>query len=306
VKPSHLGLLLLLVGNFFLASNFVVGDFASSLMPPWQLAFARFSIAALVLIPFSWHLFRAHARQLYELRWPLFFQAFFGVTLSAGFAFEALDSITAITGGFIFAMAPMVTMIMAHFFLRDHLSPIQVCGILVSIVGVMGIVSQGNPANLLKLAFPVGVWWMVANVFSYAIFMILVKKYYTNLPSLLVINTILMIGAILLVVPATLEYLFGYHAANTLKLDLTILYAGVVTGALAYGLIIRGTHLSGARLSGLFIYSLPVFSTLQAAAVLGRKLYGYDYISIAIICIGMVLCLLPMLGKQQEQAHEAA
>ena len=198
-------------------------------------------------------------------------------------------------------MAPIVTMVMAHYFLRDHIRPIQVVGVLISIIGVLGIVSHGDPASLLKLAFPVGVWWMIANVFCYATFMVLVKMYHTDLPSLLVINVILLVGAGLLFFPATLEYFLGHHPANSFKLDSTIAYAGIVTGALAYGLIIRGTHLSGARMSGLFIYSLPIFSAIQAAFFLGRKLYPYDYISIAIICTGMALCLRPLFRSPQSR-----
>ncbi|MCP4472998.1 MAG: DMT family transporter [Gammaproteobacteria bacterium] len=304
MNRQSLGILALLIGNIFIASNFVVGQYAADLIAPWQFALLRFGLGFLILLPFTWPLIKKHRQALWKHRWPLLFQGLTGIAICGGTAYEALLSTSAINAGLIFASSPIIALILACLWLKTKLSIRQLLGVIITLVGVVGIICHGKPQQLLALKFSSGDWWMVATACSYALFIILVRRYRTILPPLTTIIGALFTGTLFLLIPSTVELAFGMvpHFRNS-HLWWSILYSGIFTAAIAYAFVIRGTELAGARTASILIYTIPLFATIEAFIILGDTLHLYDFLSALIMTVGIMLTLIE---KRSQPAAKSA
>ncbi len=303
MNRQSLGILALLIGNIFIASNFVVSQYVANLIPPWQFNFLGFILSVLILLPFTWTSIKKHRQALWKHRWPLLFQGLTGIAICSGTSYEALMATPAINAGLIFAAAPIIALILACLWLKTKLSIRQLLGVIITLVGVVGIMCHDNPQQLLTLKFTSSDWWMVATACSYALFIILVRRYRTILPPLTTIVSALFIGTLFLLIPSIVELAFGMvpHYRNS-HLWWSIIYSGIFTAAIAYAFIIRGTELAGIRTASILIYTIPLFAIIEAFIILGNTLHLYDFISALIMTVGIMLTLM----EKRSSAKSAA
>lgn len=292
----------LLVGNFFIASNVVMGQSMAAICPPWILTLCRSSIALLILLLFFISTIHHHRYHLWKHRWPLLFQGLTGITICGGFGFEAVRTTSATNAGFIFAFAPMITLILAHFWLKEPIFKRQIVGIIIALIGVLIIIAKGSLKELLAMGFSVGDWWMLGNTFSYALFTVLVKRYRSEISPFATLAAVMFFGAFFSFFPAMSEIFLGDLPTISPAFFIGILYAGIFTAVIAFFFVIRGTEIAGAKTAGILLNVLPLFIAIQAFFVLGDNLYWYHLIAVIIIAIGILLTTIN--GHIHTQATE--
>src|SRR5688572_16780091 len=126
------GILYLFIAIFLLASNFTVGVFGRSI-PPWEMAFFRFLLALIMLLPFGYSSLK---KDWYELKrsWHLLLiYSILGIAIPGGFAYISLRETSAINGAFIFASTPIFTLIFAWVLLKEKLNLIQTLGLFITL-----------------------------------------------------------------------------------------------------------------------------------------------------------------------------
>ena len=133
------------------AGNWVLGRAIRADVPPFGLTFWRWTLAALILLPFGWRrlpddwrVARAHLPLVLAL----------GLLSGAMFqsmTYIGLHSTEAINALLVSATMPVFVVIIAFVVLRERLGLRQAAGVAVSFCGVAYIIARGEPARLLDL-----------------------------------------------------------------------------------------------------------------------------------------------------------
>ena len=154
-KSHQLAYFLLTLMAFFLACNHIIGRFVHAEIPPIGLSFWRWLVAAVILFPF---IIRGK-RTVHQLFVHNTGKLLLLGTLIVGattLILVALNSSSAINISIINSFQPVLTIIFTRFFLKQKLAAIQLTGILLSCLGVLVMISNGQLDILVSLQFNQG------------------------------------------------------------------------------------------------------------------------------------------------------
>ena len=139
--------LLLTMTALFWAGNSIVGRAARDLVPPAALSFWRWVIALSLLLPLAWpHLKRDWP--VLRANWPI--MALLG-TLGIGafntMLYTGLQTTTALNSMMLQSAQPALILMVGALVMSDRTSARQIAGVLVSLAGVLIIISRGDMAR---------------------------------------------------------------------------------------------------------------------------------------------------------------
>lgn len=273
-----------LAGGVFVAAKAAVDE-----LPPWTLVFFRVSIAALVLLPFV----IGHRREMATFLKAHWLSALvigaLGLGITQGLMFSALPTTSAVNAGIIFAISPIITLVLARFFLGENLGPWQAVGSAIAFLGIVVIAVDGSLTVLLNLDLDAGDFWVLAAAIIFAGYTILLKRAKFELPRLPLL-AILLCGGALSALPLFLfELADGRHQNLALTGYAALAYAAIPGGALMYLLFNWSIDVLGAARAGGLLYSQMIFTAILAWLVLGEPIAGYHLAGAALIVVGVIL-----------------
>jgi drug/metabolite transporter (DMT)-like permease len=281
--------LLLALAALSWSGNHVLGRAVHSEIPPLALAYWRWFIASMVLLPFvarqAWE-YRAVVRRHWRL---LVLLAALGMSINHGLLYLALNSTTAINVGLINATAPMIFPMISFLAYRELLSRRQVFGIAVSLVGVVIIISRADLTVLLGLHFTPGDLYMLGSMVVWAMYSVFLKRLPPGLPPMVFLLVLCIIGTILLFPFYGWELAVRGGFAVNVPNFLTLAYIGIFPSALAFICWNQGVAQIGANKAGLFNYLIPVFTVGLAVALLGEVVHAYHAAGAVLAVIGIYL-----------------
>jgi drug/metabolite transporter (DMT)-like permease len=162
-KLSFSTALMLTVPPFLWASNAVVGRLVGDLVPPITLNLLRWLIALLILWPLAGHLLRAKSAL-----WPHWRRfallGFLGVGCYNALQYLALQTSTPLNVTLVAASTPVFMLAIGALFFKTPVRRSQWLGAVLSITGVLVVLSRGQWAQLVQVQFVVGdVYILVAT-----------------------------------------------------------------------------------------------------------------------------------------------
>src|SRR5690606_8493850 len=138
-EPIAYALMAVAPGMF--ATNMLAARATADLIPPVALAVGRWTIAALILLPFVarplWAARRAIRRELADL---LVLGAL-GMGICGAVVYIGAATTTATNIGLIYAASPVFIIVLARLFYGEAMSRVQAFGVVLSLVGVIAIVA---------------------------------------------------------------------------------------------------------------------------------------------------------------------
>ena len=280
--------LLLTLTMLFWAGNAVLGRAVRTEVPPVGLAFCRWSFGFLFVLPFALPHLRRDWPEARRRRRILLLLAFLGITCFNTMLYIGLHSTTAINAILIQSSMPVIIVIMSFLFFRETVTPIQALGILVSLIGMITIIAQGDPSVLMALSLKPGDIWVFTAVFLYGAYSVLLRLRPRIHPASLL--AILFGAGTLLLAPFFVwEMRAGYVLSFNRVTLLAVGYVAVFPSILSYLFYNRGVELVGANQAGLFIHLVPVFGTILAILLLGERFMIFQFMGIALILSGIYL-----------------
>ncbi|MCW8884290.1 MAG: DMT family transporter [Motiliproteus sp.] len=281
--------LLLVLTTLFWSGNFVLARAMHLEMPPVSMAFWRWFVALLILLP--WVLptmWRQH--QLIKTHFPyLLLLAVLGVANFNTFVYQGLQITTALNAALLQSAIPIVILVLSSLVLKLKVTIGQCLGIMVSMSGVFTIVSQGNLDTLLQLQINRGDAWILGAVLTWALYSIALKWRPENLQSNTLLGVTVLMGVLVLLpfylweqkdLPA-----IQWHQDNLLMIGYMALFPSV----LAYFFWNRGVAELGAAKAGLFIHLMPVFGLILSVIFLGESVRAFHLLGIGLIFSGIYL-----------------
>jgi drug/metabolite transporter (DMT)-like permease len=176
-KDISLGILLALVATIIWSGNFVISRSVIHLIGPISLAFFRWSFASLILMPFAWKVFKEDWAIIKARPAYFFWTALTGVSLFNTFVYIAGHSTSAINMALIgTTSSPIFASILAYLFLKEKMGLMRIIGMIICIIGILLLLSQGSLEKLMAFHFSTGDLWVLAGAFSFAIYNVLVRR----------------------------------------------------------------------------------------------------------------------------------
>jgi drug/metabolite transporter (DMT)-like permease len=280
--------LLMVLPGIVWGGNAIVARAVVGELPPIGLAFWRWLIAALIVLPFAWtHLRRDIGPMLQS--WPIMvLLAAMGIAFFNAALYIAAETTGAINIIMLQTSAPVLIVLATFLLFGDRISARQAVGIALSLVGAIVLVAHGDINVLANLAFNKGDVWMLVACIVYAVYTALLRLR-PRVHWLSFLFTIFLLGALLLLPFYAAESAYVMPVPLSLNALLAIGYVAVFASAIGYGSYNRAVELLGANTAGLSIYLVPVFGTIFAILLLGEHPEIYQLTGTLLIAGGIGL-----------------
>ena len=174
---NNLAYLLLILTTFFWSGNFIVGKAASIYeIPPFSLNFYRWFFACLILMPFT-------IKELIKKKNYIFANIGFfiilgitSITIFNSIVYYSLYYTQVISGVLMISTIPVWIIFISSLLNIEKTNLFQIFGVILSLIGVVFIISKANIDILKNLEFNRGDLTMIVAMLSWAIYSALLKK----------------------------------------------------------------------------------------------------------------------------------
>lgn len=287
-----LNLALLVLPPLFWAGNFIVGRAVRHEIPPMTLAFYRWIIASLILLPFSWRIVCRDARLYWQHRWLILGVSLTGITAFNSLVYLGLQTTAAANGIILNSFIPLLIVLLGAMLFRQPLRWQQIAGMLVSFAGVLVIVMRGSWLVLARLSFAHGDIIIFSAMVCWAFYTIWLKRLPVTINRFGLMSVQMSIGLIFLLPFYGWEVMTQAGPVWNLHSLLSLAYVSVVPSVLAYLLYNVCVDRLGPARAGLSIHLIPVFGAILSVLLLGEPLQWYHMAGMLLIFSGIICASL--------------
>jgi len=267
----------------------VLGRALRDAFDPVSLNFWRWTIALLVLLPFGLKAVAGKGAVIRSSWKILALLALLSVPLFQTMVYQGLRTTTAINAVLMNSSGPAFTIAASWLLDRERATPRQILGMLISLAGIVIIMTGGEPARLLHLELHSGDAWIIAAIPLWALYSVLLKRRPAELGGVAFLFVISVMGVGMLAPFYVADTLMGPPRALTVEAALAIVYVGIAASVIAFIFWNKGVALVGANAAGFTLHLLPAFGTILAIVFLGEQFRAFHAAGIATILAGVLL-----------------
>lgn len=265
--------------------NAVVSKASASAIDPAAISFYRWLLALLTLTPFVLPGLLRNLKAVKQYWWKLLILGLLGMVLYQSLAYYAAHSVSALFMGILNSLIPLLTVLIGLVVLRIVPTVGVALGSIISLGGLVWLVSAGNPAQLLQHGIGKGELMMFAASASYALYGVLTKRWAIPLPNWQSLYVQIIFGVLLLLPNFLLASDVSLNAHNIPL----VLFAGIPASIIAPFLWIQGVIRLGANKASIFMNLSPIFTAVIAVLFLHEQLHSYHLIGGGITLAGVII-----------------
>ncbi|MBZ9782386.1 DMT family transporter [Pseudomonas sp. REP124] len=266
------------------AGNTVVTKMSAGSIFPAEIGFYRWLLAGLLFTPFMLKPVIAHWAVIRPNLGKVFILGVLGMAVYQSLAYFAAGLTSATNMGIILSLMPLMSLAMAIISLGQRLTAGALVGAVLSLVGVLVVVSSGSLAVLLEHGVNLGDAMMLIATLAYAIYSTLLKKWHLKLPKLVLLYLQILVAVLVLFPLFVISPKTGLTAQNIPL----VLYACLLASMLAPLAWMQAVVRLGPSRTTLFFNLLPVMTALIAALVLREQLAVYHLVG-GVLTLGGVI-----------------
>lgn len=284
---------LLTVPPLLWAGNAVVGRLVTELVPPITLNFLRWVVAFVILLPLAAGVLRrssglwSHWRRFAVL-------GLLGVGCYNALQYLALQTSTPLNVTLVAASGPFWTLAIGALFFGAPVRRQQVLGALLSVGGVLVVLSRGQWAQLLQVRLVVGDLYILVATACWSTYSWLLARraepeaLRANWAAFLMAQVVFGLGWSGLF--TALEWgLTDAHIVWGWPLLATLAFVAVGPAVLAYRSWGLGVQEAGPAVAGFFANLTPVFAAIFSAAFIGEMPQLYHGLAFGLIVAGIAV-----------------
>lgn len=288
-SSSVRGCILAILAVMIWSGNFIIARWLHVEVPPVGLAFWRWTVATLALLPFVCTCLKNQTGVIKDNIFLLSVTAFLGVTVFNTLIYIAAHSTETVNLSLIAICAPIFIIIFDCIFYRTSFAYSKLIGIILGVAGVLLVISRGSLSRLTDLSFAPGDLIMLLGAMTFAVYTILVKKKPWDLSLQNFLGIVFLLGLIFLFPFYVLEHLLYKKMPVDSTIILAILYIGLMNSLLAFSLWNKAITLIGPSKVSFIYYLIPVFSGIFAVLLLGEPLLLIHALSLICIVSGILI-----------------
>ena len=283
------GYLYAIMATAIWSGNFIIARGMSDFIPPISLAFSRWAVAALVLLPFVLRSLIAERQIIRDNIVYLSVTGLLGVTTFNTLIYIAGHTTTAINLTLIAISFPIFIILLVRIFYGERIGWMRGCGILTVVSGVVLLITKGDISVLLNISFAVGDIWMLSAAFIFAVYNLLVKRKPQELSFWSFQLSTFLLGLLFLSPFFVWETLTTGPIEWNTTVYIAITYVGVFASLGAFGLWANAIFLIGPAKAGMLYYTLPLFSGIWAFLLLGEQVTMLHFFCVILILSGIII-----------------
>ena len=287
--------LLLSIAALCWAGNAIVGRLAAGHIPPVTLAFLRWTVAFLMVLPFAWkHLVRDWGAIRGRLG-TMVLLSVTGIGVFNALQYWALEYTEALNTLLLQSAGPLFVAVWSLLLLGVRLTLAQAGGVVLSLTGVLVILLHGDLTALTSIEFNKGDVIFTAAMVIFGLYSVLTLKR-PKIHALSLAGFTFGCGAACLI-PVLIWELCTRPMTqlNTTNL-LSVGYVAVFPSTVAYLCYNRGIHLIGANRAAPFFHMVPAFGAAMAIVFLGERPQLFHVIGFALVLIGVFVASRKQAG----------
>ena len=289
-NSNYKAYLFLTLAALFWSGNFIVGKAASTYeIPPFSLNFYRWLFAFLILLPFTYKELISQKNYVFKNLGLFIILGITSITIFNSIVYYSLYYTQVISGILMISTIPVWILFFASFLKIEKTNLFQILGVILSLTGVLFIVTKADIQLIKELEFNKGDLSMVIGMLSWAIYSALLRKKTHPISQLALLEIIIICGFIFLVPIYFIEMSFGNKIVLGLPFILTLGYVVLFPGIFAFLFWIKGIDIIGANRSGVFLHLMTIFGALMAIVILGEKFMFYHFLGAIFIIAGITL-----------------
>ena len=281
---------MLVCASLFWAGNFIVGKYAFLTdIPPLSLVFYRWTLVWFILLPFTYKEIFKYKDIILKNLPLLFLLGFTSVGLFNSFTYLALIHTQVINASLFNAAIPAIIILLCLLFKVEKTNKFQILGLIISVLGIIAIITKLNLDILLSLNFNKGDLIMVGGALTWGIYSTLLKRKKFTLPLLTLVHVICTLGLIS-VLP---QFLYEYTNGQVIKFDINLVYTLIFLALFpsigSYYCWAGAVSIVGANRAGISLSLIPLFSTIFAIGIYDEKFQFFHLIGAILIILGLFL-----------------
>ena len=275
---------------FFWSGNFIVGKFATLYeVPPLTLNFLRWLIVWIILIPFTFRDILKNIKVIKKNFYPILLMSITSISIFNSVVYYSLNFTQVLNGALMISTIPVLIVFISFLFKTEKINFSQVLGLILSITGVLTIITRLDFTKLIHLDLNKGDLWLLVAMLSWAIYSTMLRTHKTDLKYLSFISVIVSIGLIFLFPQFLLEINNHQIIRFNFPVFLITSYVVLFAGLGSYVLWNKAVVIVGPNKAGIFLHLMPVFSSFMAIFLLNEKLMNFHIIGAIVIIVGIYL-----------------
>jgi len=266
------------------AGNAIVNKLSFGIIAPEAIAFYRWFFAMLILTPFMLKPVWKNRRRIIPLLPKLATLASLGMVLNQSLAYFAAATTTATNMALINSLVPMISLFLAVPLLKQRLSPLVLGGSVISLLGLVFMLSHGDMTNL-AIGVTEGDLLLLISAFVYALYGVLLKRWQLPISTW---ESVYIQGIIAVLMLTPLLFSAPSIAISSQAIPL-IIYAALGASLIAPWAWINGISKLGAERTSIFFNLMPILAAIFAAIILNETLAIYHYLGGTMVILGVML-----------------
>jgi len=277
------------IAVLFWAINTVIAKGAISQIQPMALSFFRWLVALIFIFPFAFKGLKRDINAIRENLGSLVVLSITSVAIYNSVLYMGARYTSATNIALVVAAMPAMTLTFAWMILRHRPKMRQTLGIMVSLGGVVVIISKGSFARFATFHFNPGDLLILVSIASWSLYSVLLKKKGIPISPISFLTMTIILGT-LCILPF---YIGEYFLYKGFEVNWTIvwmfIYLGICPSILSYFCWNYGVNTVGSATASVFMYLIPVFTSAIAYFFLGERLFVYHLAGGLLIFCGLIL-----------------
>lgn len=283
MKKSYV-LLFLCLAPLFWAGNYVLGEYVVEEMTPIQMTFIRWAIAIVLLWPLAHYIERPVWKDVWKSWKLLTTMSLLGIIGYNFLLYEALKYTTPVNASLVNSISPILIVVLSTFLLRERLTRWNLIGLVLSLGGVLMVLTNGRIGDLAEVQYNAGDLLMLLAVLLWSVYSIMGRKM-TAIPPIAATAVSVIIGLVILL-PVTLYQ--GLPSSVSTQGLLGITYMGLFPSVGAFVFWNVSLRYIDASRVGIFLYLIPVFTAI-ISLLMGKTITAVQIAGGIMVFIGVYI-----------------
>lgn len=291
MKKSYV-ILFLILANLFWAGNYVFGQYVVNEMSPLQMTFTRWFIAVFLLFPIAHWIDRPDWKKVWKQWKILFIMGILGIISYNLVLYWALQYTTSMNAALVNSINPAIIVLFSSLLLKERISLKNGIGLVISLFGVLLVLTQGHLQEILHLNYNQGDLLMIGAILIWTFYSIIGKKL-KSVPPISATAVSVLLGLVSLV-PFIFFTEFNYDLST--QAIAGIMYIAIFPSVGSFIFWNSALRHINASQAGIYLNLIAVF-TACLNLLLGQPITFVQVIGGILVFIGVYLSSLKAKAK---------
>ncbi|MEC5424606.1 DMT family transporter [Virgibacillus sp. C22-A2] len=297
----------LLLVPLFWGGAFVAAEHVITEVPPITAAAFRFGTAGLLLLIFVLLKGNLDVKAIKKQWIPILLMAITGILGYNAFFFIALDITSAINGSLIVATTPVLLTCGAVLFLGEVWNKQLGLGLVLSLLGVIIVISEGSLETIMRMEFNKGDLLFLGGLICWVIHGLLGKIAMRDVSPLVTTTFTSLFGGFFLVIASLFfEKGWGNIPYMSTQAWAEMLFMIICSSVIGFILWNHGIKQIGASKSGIYMNLVPINTALLAVVFYGSSITFTQIIGMIMVITGVYFVTFHQYLKHKRMQRKMA